>query len=402
MNPIDLHIAAYRGARWFVTSSTVKGGRKDAIKEIANSDLQVIEDLGLKGDEFTLSGYIARMSTSNGVRSYFQVRQDLLTALKKGGVGELTHPFYGRLNNIVARTWNIGEDTAGIGQADVSITFGVSNFTGIPTQIATEFSNVEVRVAAVNAAIDSDISDNFEVSSRYPANFTSVVSTLTRLLDDVDSATSILAIDASKVDEFAQQLSTFSESITTLVDNPQDLADSYVTLFQTMNGLYTSAEGTIAAFSRLFDTGDGDLQYTPDTLGLAERQNNQNIVNINAQAISLSYSYLNASSATYQTADDVEELSDQLELQYQKLCADDCIDRDVTEAIADLRTVTQEFLDEQKLNARQIITVRANQAQPSVLAYQYYGSTALSSSIALLNGLNHMSPLDGDIEMFSE
>ena len=102
--------ASYKKAVFFLTRSSITGGRKDTKKEIVNSDFQVIEDLGLRQPIFTLTALVAGR---DGDLGYKEMRDKLLDALQEGGRGQLIHPFYGPINNVVARSFTITIMTKG-------------------------------------------------------------------------------------------------------------------------------------------------------------------------------------------------------------------------------------------------------------------------------------------------
>ena len=122
MIPEDLQEVSYRGELFYISGSKISGGRKDVKKEVANSDLQVIEDLGLKERVFTINGKIATRRDSSGVTitTYKQMRDRLLDALEKGGTGVLIHPWYGRIDDVACRAFSIDENLTGLGVAEIS------------------------------------------------------------------------------------------------------------------------------------------------------------------------------------------------------------------------------------------------------------------------------------------
>lgn len=69
--------------------------------------------------------------------------------------------------------------------------------------------------------------------------------------------------------------------------------------------------------------------------------------------------------------------------------------------LEDQRTVTQQFFDDQKLDAEQIITVNTQILPARVIAYQYYGNSESGSRIATLNDEINVSFLDREIEIFT-
>lgn len=69
--------------------------------------------------------------------------------------------------------------------------------------------------------------------------------------------------------------------------------------------------------------------------------------------------------------------------------------------LEDLRTVTQKFFDEQELTVQQVVSVFTQELPASIIAFQYYGSSQLGSSIAELNQTINVSNVSGDIEIFT-
>lgn len=69
--------------------------------------------------------------------------------------------------------------------------------------------------------------------------------------------------------------------------------------------------------------------------------------------------------------------------------------------LEDQRTITQQFFDEQKLNAQQVITVNTQKLPARVIAYQYYKSSENGERIANLNDEINVSYMSGDIEIFT-
>ncbi len=70
-------------------------------------------------------------------------------------------------------------------------------------------------------------------------------------------------------------------------------------------------------------------------------------------------------------------------------------------SLEDLRAITQQFFDDQKVTAKQIITVQTPQLPARIIAYQYYGSSETGSNIAALNGEINVSNLNGSIDIFT-
>lgn len=70
-------------------------------------------------------------------------------------------------------------------------------------------------------------------------------------------------------------------------------------------------------------------------------------------------------------------------------------------SLEDLRAITQQFFDDQKVTAKQIITVQTQELPARIIAYQYYGNSETGSNIAALNGDINVSNLAGNIDIFT-
>lgn len=404
MNPEDLFEASYRGAEFFMSRSALDGGRKDAKKSFANSNRQLVEDLGLAPRVFTLDGTIAARRNNEGaeIASYLQVRKALLDALELGGPGVLIHPFYGRLENRVARTFSLGESTAELGDGRISITFEVSDTEGIPEASTDVLSAVAAANDAVTDTYEATITDDYEVTPTDTGNFPDAVDKLTSFKEAVEIATSPIAAAAAKIDAFNNTLSDFQTDITSLIVAPTDLSLRISEIFDGVNGLYLTVDGTLTAFENLFDFGDLDVRLGDDTKARIERQRNRDLINYATQASALSHSYLAAAQVVFQTIEEIEETADRLELQYQKLVDALGISGELIQSLTEARTTTQLFFDQQKLVARQIITVDTNPISTRGLAFQYYGSSDLGREIGELNMLADPTLVQGDVRIFTE
>lgn len=70
-------------------------------------------------------------------------------------------------------------------------------------------------------------------------------------------------------------------------------------------------------------------------------------------------------------------------------------------AIEDLRTATQKLFDEQKLSAKQVVTVQTQELPAAIIAFQYYGSSDLASNISELNNDINVSNIKGNIDILT-
>lgn len=404
MNPEDLQPASYKGAPFFVSGASTAGGRKSVTKPFVDSDLQVVEDLGLLQRSFTVRGTVAARRDAEGsvVEPYLEVRRRLLEALESGGPGILVHPFFGRLENISCLSFVLDENVRELGDAPIEITFAVSNTDGRPQPQATVLSSVTKQTEEAKASVIADLAERFGVDPSFTGNFAAAVDKVSSFAEKLGVVTAVSSASEDQLDAFSSQLADYQEEVTSLVGSPQALADSTVSLFETTNGLFPTPRATLDAFVRLFDFGDADAEVFSTTAGLQERRTNQAAFNSSIQALALAHAYENAARIEYATVEEIDEASRRLEAQFQKIAASPDVDSAVEEELTQQRIAVTSYLNQQRITKPRVITVRTGPTSARLLAYQYYGSSELGRTIAELNGLSDSSFLEGDARILTE
>jgi prophage DNA circulation protein len=404
MNLEDVAPASYRNVEFFVARVNTSGGRKDSKKEIADSDKQVIEDMGLKQRIFTVNGIIAarRDVSGNEITSYQDSRDSLLEALELGERGILVHPFYGEIENVVARTFSLDEDLANLGDSPITIVFEISNADGQPKVTEHVLSFIESATQFTMDRIELDIELNYSIWTRAAGNFQDAIDKANSITVAIREATDPLVQKAEEINTFSSGLAEFSENIASLVMAPIQLADSIIGLIDSVKGIHTSAVGAYKAFVELFDFGDDDVEIDTSTFGQINRQNNRDRINFAIQAGSLSQAYFSASKMLYDTVDEIDAVANELEIQYLKLFTDEDIDADTIDALTELRRVVEGFFNEQKLKASRVITIRTDPISIRSLAFKYYGESTLGNDIGDLNGFADGSYVSGNVDIFTQ
>lgn len=308
----QLSPASYKGAPFLVNRVSTSGGRKTVQHDFPNSNIQVIEDLGLSPREYRISAIIAEPN-------YIQKRDTLLKALEEGGKGVLVHPFYGRIENIVARTFTLNEDVSRLGDTVVEIVFSPSETDGLPTQSINTVSQISTLSGIVSGNMVSDIADLFKVTNTFQGNFAAAASKL----NDVASAFGINAqlptVSASQINKYNSLVNNFESSINTLIGNPTELAADIQEIFVEFPKLYTTATQQTDALALFFDFGDSDNTINPTTAGLIERKQNNDVLNNAMKTFALSEAYISSAEIDFTTVNDVENTADTLELAFQSI-----------------------------------------------------------------------------------
>jgi len=392
----DLDECSYKGATWFFDDSTRAGGRKDTVKKFVNSDVQSIEDMGLLTDVFTIKGKIAAFESGGLSITYQNNRNTLITALNSGGPGVFIHPFYGKIENVVVRTWTLNENTTSLGIAEISIVFEISNAPAggqpVPSNI-TPAENAALRVI-LDVAVLAELA-SIETSGAAGGTHADAVSKMTEYANILDSASRTALrqgqVITDKFNKLQAEVNNFQQSVNMLVSVPQDLANATANLLRGLDGMFADAIDSFSAMQNMFSMGALDINFegTQTYLSL-QKQNNRNKINFGVKAIALGWSYLAATDLNLTTVAEIQAIQNQLEEQYQ-LLLESKLDKDAIEALTDQRANAIELFGQQKLTARRVINVRTNPTTYKLLSYQYYGESTQAVNLANLNSANTMA-----------
>ena len=394
---VDTKPASYKGVDFLMLTSRIEGGRKDALFAFPNSDKQTIEDLGLLPRMYSMNVIIPH-------DNYIEERDRLLRVLEDGQKGPLDHPFYGRVENVVARTFTIVERLSDLGRAELQISFAIDDNIGIPQKAENAISEASQQLAILNDLNAANITNDFEVDDALLGNFQDAQELLEGISEVFEDVVSFATTLTTEINQYAANINQFTSAINQLITLPQDLANSIQNVFSTINGLFSSVEATFNAFTQFdfFDFGDDDVEINQTTQGRVQRATNRDTINQSIQAFALGYAYLNAAQIDFQTEEDIDDANKILEDQYVKIFESLCLCSQTSAALTDLRTITNNLLDDKRVEAKRIVTVHTKLMPMSVLAYRYYGSTELTDTLLKLNDIKGASFIEGDVRILTE
>ena len=397
---------SFKGIPIRIETGSVTGGRKNVKHEFPNRDTQTIEDLGLRPRTYNLQIIIAPLTVVEGGitkvnQGYFEYRDALIAAIEDKGTGELIHPLYGRIENVVATTYSITENFTTFGDTRISVVFEINNDTGIPRRTTTALSQLTRANAAVVDSVSNDIIDNYLVLTKFKDNFGDAADKINEMIDAVVDSTSFIGAAADEINEFNSFIGGLSTSVNSLVTNPSALALGITNMLSNVNGLFGTVENTAKAFAGLFGFGNNDEDdILPTTAGRIQRIQNRAVLNGAMNASSLGYAYVNVSQIAFNNVREIEEAADDLEVQFQRVVTSGASDEAIS-SVTDMRVIVQQFFDEQKTIAKQIIEVNTYTTPARVLSYQYYGESESADDIISLNNISDVSFVDGTVEILT-
>lgn len=394
----DVLPGSFKGVPFLISKSSVSGGRKDVLHEFPNSNRQTIEDLGLLPRSFTVKA-ILNADTDN--ENYLQRRDALLAALEQGGAGVLVHPLYGQIENVVCRSYTADEEFTALGDGAITINFAISDDLGVPVVSQTTLSAIEQANDDFQAAAVADIAENFNVDTFNLNSMTDALATGNDMISSFQASTNVIQAAADEIDTFNSQLSEMTANIVSLVQAPQNLADSIDTTFNLIDSLYPTVEATVNVLTGLFGFNDGVELREESTVSRKERNQNDLLFRASMQSMSLGWAYFNTAQIEFETVEDIEAAADVLEAQFQKVIAADGFTDATKSRLIDLRTLMQRFFDDQKLTARQLITVKSNLTSCRLLSFQYYGHSGEGERIGSLNNTDDITFIEGNLTILT-
>ncbi len=381
----ELDICAYDGSEFFIQTTSIKGGRRDVKHEFANSDLQFIEDLGLQRRVWELKGFIAATFNSNGniLASYKENRDDLVTSLESGGRHTLIHPFYGELRDIVCRTFKLDENMDRLGEASIAVTFEESP---VPRPLAAD-------QPLLPAFFETDIAAPFlpvwlvEAISSIAKAIGAVLNFIDKVVAIVDDIVAFVNAVQGAIDNFIKIVEDVVANINAIISLPGEIAKAINNIVRAFDGIFASFIDTFSAMRSMFDIDfNFGFSQTKTALGRSDKKNSDVFSNT-IKATALSYMYNSAAQVDFETVEQIQELTEDLESRYDQLLQNPGIDRNTLALLTDRRANTLSILSAAALTARKRTTVRTVLTTPRLTSYKYYNESDQGTLIADMNGL---------------
>lgn len=208
--------AQFRNIKFFVPNAEGRGGRKTVVHELPEKDIPYIQDLGRSGRRFTLEAYTIG-------DDYDIQRDDLLSALEKGGSGKLVHPYLGILDvAILDFSWR--ETFREMGMCRFQISCIESGALKFPTGIVDTSQAVQVSKKTALQELQETFLEVYNVLS--------VPRTITQsAIDTVEKAFSVIEgakFAVSAASAFRRDIETLRGKAIALAYDGQELAQNII------------------------------------------------------------------------------------------------------------------------------------------------------------------------------
>lgn len=400
----DLLAASFRGVSFFVRSEAqTDGGRKVVLHEYPNSSERFVEDLGKIPPRFSVTAFVSGSDYLNRAKA-------LEGVLEEGGSGRLVMPTLGAFD-VYPLQYRKNATQTSVGEISYTLEFAAGNVNNAP--ILNLFSEESVFSIGDDVRITAEaiFKDAWqEVSDRYGSLVAEY--DLTAISDAVDFAFEA-ATEVEEAIAFAKSVKQIADNVAEVVRNADQIAKNLIStgtdyaigLFQQSSIGVISGKGYDAAVS-LFNFGSDlglqlssvnrsstdfyqtvdpddtrDIPLWPDTTAQRIERNENRLLLVDTTRLNaLIIAYEQAASASYDTAEQIDEVVETIENQYELLFNVDGTDssrilgnNDIARAVENMRIATLQVLTQKQQNTYRTVEVE-NIGMPSVpvLSSLYY------------------------------
>lgn len=382
----NLREASFRGISFLVRNSNIIFGQKTVTYQYPNSNKTEVEYLGLAQDQFNLDIYL------HGDNLLDQITR-LKIALSQGRDGQLIHPYLGAKNVSVSNASLVVNDVE-LGIARFSVTFQESTPQSSPL---ISFNTKPGILRSIDSAIET-VEETFDnVTTDYSFNALYTATKLDAVADTFDNALGLTYKITDKANSANFQIQSFKRKINTYALAPTELASALTNLFSEFNFIASDNKEQLRIWRSFYEFGDEDRTIALTTLERTERSNTLNTINNAMKANSLILAYGTASDIDYANDEELDEIRDEVELQYNAI--KESLTNDVLIELNQVRKLTLEYLD--SLEVASVIEVDTKETSVVLLSFWYYGDQSQYDNIVELNNIQDPAFVSGEVKVLN-
>lgn len=382
-----LREASFRGVSFLVSNSSIQFGQKNAVYQYPGTNKTEVKYLGEAEDRFSLDLYVH----GSGL---IEKRRRLKDALKQGKDGTLIHPYEGEINCAVLSA-RVNDNDRNLGISRFTVVFQKTTATPQPTESANNTAGI---LGAINSFLSESENTIDFITNNYSPNAIAQASKLNNVFDTFDSAVRLTYKVADKANEFNQELDDFKRKINVYVSTPSVLKDAFTSLFNSFNFIAEDSVEQLRLWTSFFQFGDDDREIDETTLERKERASNNRIINNAMKANSLALAYGTIVEIEPATSDDVDNLRQLVEDQYEAIKED--LDNDVVNALDDVRELTLNYMD--NLDVANVVTYDTQSTSLVLLTHALYGNQDNYDTLNDLNKFDDPAFIQGEVDVINE
>jgi len=391
--------ASFRGINFFLRSEDVKGGKKFVSHEYPNSSRRFVEELGVNPGIFAINGFVHGDAA-------IEEKLNLERAFQTDGIGVLIHPLYGRLE-VKSTDWNFASVETELGEITFKVTFYESDANISLTPDFTSLSKVTAAADTARSLGYSAIEANIAINKAKSAlEKTQLIS---KLIMDVASGKvrSLSDIDPAALSAFDQVFGASTRNLFQATVSANELATTFENFYESLRAV-TPPEAQRLMWKDLTEFEEDREPGSTSTVIRADVEINFQVLLGHTRINALINLFESSAATSFNTVDELQEARAELDEKFNTLLGSEednplAGDGGLRDAIQELRSLTNEALDQEAENAFNLVSIQPGETSVALLSYFLYGSLDNEESIRQLNeGLNSADISDVDfVEVLS-
>ena len=383
-----LQVASFRSIRFFVEGSEQSGGRRVLTHQFPLRDEYEHEDLGANPNGITVQAYVLG-------ENYLDIRDNLITELRKQGTGVLVLPRGGR-KTVRILSWRCREESSqgGICLFDIRCEEVSTPIPRSRRQISGRRSAAKAARAKVEAAAAEGFASVLSASNLGGLADEAVTSELGSLSGVLERLGVVSAAKAAA--SFARRLRSFADSALDLVELPLELASSVQGLVKDVTGSAASRISAFRAYVELMEFRSADRRGASQQAVNAARSGDAvevltrtgAVTNAAGAAVGVDWgSRTDALDALRILTDEIDALSH-------------VVDDATYSSLRSLRAVLAAALPGTDGELPRLEHIELGEGEPAlVLAHRLYGSADRADEIVARNSIQHPGFLPSSIPL---
>ena len=388
----QLQRASFNGITFLIKKAATTGGRKLVTHEFVNSDIRVIEDLGLNNRTFKITGIITGFD-------YLLKREALLREIELPGQGTLQHPLYGHLT-VTAFSYNVKEDLQRAGEAVVEMKFerGQAESQPLPNSF---FSNAlaEKLAEELAALLRAEFLKKYGIPSEAD-NFSDAISQNQNVGGFFQGALSEQGQDEDRSD-YTNSLKNFSDNVVEFVRKPEDFATAASDLVDKSQLLFSDPANSFNFLQQGFDFNSVGVTLSLPTLDDKLLEENRKAVVDIMRGMNLGAAYNQAAQIDFTLESDLESVRTNLDDAFNDIINNSRMDNESVDKLEELRNAATIIFDTEAVNLFRIETIRVQTQPVGIITFNHYGDTDLEESLITLNNTFNPSFVEGEFKIFT-
>lgn len=382
--------ATFRGVPFYVDTADTTVGRRTHNHEYPMRDMPYIEDLGRKGREFNVSGYVIG-------DDYDLARDQLIKATEEFGPGELVHPYKGSLL-VNCTALNIRESKDEGGMCRLTFTFVESGEQRSPTSVIDRATSVGFAADSVIGFAISDFVDNLIVSGVPEFVRTAAEEQVTSLLNVLDNI-SVVGASVEALADYKNTIADLVENVGTKILDKLDMGTTLASLIGQAGEIGNKAIEQLMNISLQPVPTNG----TPPTSNQQIAQNNRSAVVAFQSQVSIAEAARVLQAKVFSTYEDAISIRNIVTTQMDNVAS--IANDNLYTSLQGLRAEIIESVPSPEESLPRLTTFPTADTTASLVgAYELYGSIDLANEIVRRNKVRHPGFISGgrDLEVLTD